>query len=280
MIDPTSLSEKQRIEYATATAFLHHYNEMRDKHFKVVKLGDFPDVHCKDTLTDESLKLEVTLIEDRLGDIKYVLGRRTIPDEILLSKTIDFAADVIPRLIERLKDKLLSSYGADTALLIYQVSPLWTAADWQRNVSKIQYEIFTGKESNYGRGVWIICNSTSATPTSSDIFCLFDPNHPQPPISRISLPSLSNEVVKGKVAWETNILEDFKVFQSRNDVDPVVRIPSPHGCEYALIIAFLHDEPEVERENAIAFYQAYMNIICPCGKATAKTLGNWIKLDL
>ena len=253
--------------------FLRCYNSIRDTQFEVVSLGDTPDVCCKDASTNERLELEVTLLEDRSDDIKYLLGKVIIPDEISPSRVIDFVEDVIPRLIERLKDKLLSSYGANTALLIRQVSPLWTSIDWRSNTQKIVSEIFTGKEANYGKGVWILCNSITTNTVSDDVFCLFDPNHPQP----IMPPKLeANERLAGKVTWETNILDDLRAFASRDDVDPIVRIPSPHGCEFAILIAFLHDEPENERKKAIEFYRTQMTFFCPCGRGAARLVGNWI----
>jgi hypothetical protein len=273
MIDPTTLSAKQQIEYTSAIAFLCHYNSVRDTHFEVVSLGDTPDVYCKDASTNECLELEVTLLEDRSDDIRYLLGKESISDETSPSRVIDFVRDVIPRLIERLNDKLLSSYGANTALLIRQVGPLWTSANWQSNAPKIVPEIFTGKEANYGKGVWLLCSNTTTYPVSDDIFCIFDPSHPQ----SITPPSLEiNELLVGKVAWETNVPDDFKSFTDRNDVDQIVRIPSPHGCEFAILIAFFHDKPEIEREKAIAFYRMRMTFFCPCGRGNARLIGNWI----
>jgi len=272
-IDPRNLNEKQRIELATAISFLDLYNEAHASQLKVIKLSDTPDVICRDISSNELLDLEITLLEDREDDIRYLLGKVNIEDELSISRVIDFERDAIPRLIQRLEDKLLSSYGENTALVIRQVGPLWTVADWQRHGPTIISKVLKGKESNYGKGVWILCSNTSAVPVSDDLFCLYDDS-----TGAISIPELHHQFdrIVGKVAWENQIPDDFKKFTKRDDVDPVVRIASPHGCEYAIIIAFVSDDPQDERDKAIEFYCDQMVYFCPCGRGSARMIGNWL----
>ncbi len=270
-IDPDSLSEKKRIEIATATSFLQIYNLRNGTNYEPVEIQDTPDVRCQDRSSQEILELEITLLEDRPDDVAYVLGRVEVKDELSIARVIDFKRDVIPRLIERLEDKLLSAYGERTALLIRQVGPIWTVSDWQREAPAVASQVLAGREKHYGMGVWILCSNTSTIPISNDLFPLFDPDigliEWKPTIQPI-------EKLVGKVTWEGNITSDFKQFAERDDVD-VVRVDSPHDCEYAILIAFVEEEPEDFREEAIDFYRTQMVFFCPCGKGNARMLGNW-----
>jgi hypothetical protein len=271
-INPDELNEKQQIELATAEAFLELYNRRKGTDYEPVEVGDTPDIRCQDNSGKKVLDLEITLLEDRPDDIAFLLGRVEFEDEFSISRVIDFKRDVIPRLKERLEDKFLSYYGERTALLIRQVGPLWSASDWQRDASVVITEVLKGREKNYGMGVWILCSNTSTNPISSDLFPLLDPEVGiidwQPTIQ-------PNERLVGKVSWENNITRDFSEFAERDDVDPIIRIESPHDCEYAILIAFISDEPEGCRQEAIEFYRNQMVFFCPCGRGNARMIGNW-----
>lgn len=173
-IDPDNLREKQRIELAAATSFLQIYNLRKGTNYDVVGVQDTPDVRCQDRSSQKVLVLEITLLEDHPDDIAYVLGRVDVKDELSITRVIDFRRDVIPRLVERLKDKLLSVYGEKTALLIRQVGTLWTISDWQREAATVVSQVLAGRERHYGMGVWILCSNTSTIPVSNDLFPLFD----------------------------------------------------------------------------------------------------------
>lgn len=274
MIDPDELSEKQKIELATARAFLGIFNQRKSTSFEPVEVGDAPDVRCRDSSTGDALDLEITLLEDRPDDIPYLLGRIEIEDELSIERVIDFRRDVIPRLAKRLEDKLLSDFGERTALVIRQVGPIWDAADWQREAGQVVSEVLKGRERHYGMGVWILCSNTSTFPTSKDLLALYDPDvgllESQPTI-RVE------ERVVGKVSWESHKTQDFVEFAQRPGVE-TVRIGSPHDCEYAILIAFVEDEPTQEREKAIEFYRRHMVFFCPCGRGNARMIGNWFSM--
>ncbi len=273
-IDPDNLTEKERSELATANSFLQLYNALKGTRYESEEVPDTPDVRCRDRESQEVLDLEITLLEDRPDDIAYVLGRVEIADELSIARVIDFRKDVIPRLIERLEDKLLSDYGDRTALLIRQVGPIWTASDWHREAPAVVSQVLAGREEHYGMGVWILCSNTSTIPMSNDLFPLYDPE-----IGIIEWkPRIKpSERVVGKVTWEGSITQDFTQFVDRDDVD-VVRIDSPHDCEYAILIAFVDEEPEDRREEAVEFYRNQMVFFCPCGQGNARMIGNWFAI--
>lgn len=273
-IDPSALNEKQQIELATAKAFLELFNQRMGTNFEPVELTDTPDARCRDASTKQILDLEITLLEDRPDDIAYMLGRVEVADELSVARVIDFRRDVIPRLVDRLKDKLLSVYGERTALLIRQVGPIWDATDWQREAPAVVSEVLTGREKHYGMGVWILCSNTSTIPISNDLFLLYDPAGG---IIEWKPTTPPNERLVGKVAWESSPTADFLEFAERPGVD-VVRVGSPHDCEYAILIAFVPEEPEEERQKAIEFYRTHMVFFCPCGRGNARMMGNWFSM--
>ncbi len=273
-IDRSKLSEKQRTELATAEIFLTIYNQRKGTSYEPVAVEDVPDIRCADSLSGKVLEIEVTLLVDRPDDIPYLFDRVKIHDEFSLQRVVDFKRDAIPRLASQLEEKLLSNYGARAALLIRQVSPLWSATDWQREAPSVVSKILKGREKFYGMGVWILCSNTKSTSVSNDLIALSDPD-----VGMIEskLTLTQNEQVVGKVTWESNVLPDFEEFARRDDVAPIIRINSPHDCEYAILIAFLHSEPEDLREQAISFYRMNMAFFCPCGEGSARLIGNWIK---
>jgi hypothetical protein len=74
------------------------------------------------------------------------------------------------------------------------------------------------------------------------------------------------EMIVGKFIWERFPTKDFLDFTARADVDIPIRIDSPHCCDEAILIAFVKDEPEEERQKAIRFYRDEMVNYCICGK--------------
>jgi hypothetical protein len=119
------LTEKQKIEKATAEIFLDLYNKRCSTNFRIVQLGDTPDVECKDQSTGEELFLEITLLEDWEGDIQALLGRgqRRTTSPITGLPAISFRQDTIEKLKERLESKLLANYGPNTALVQLGLKP-------------------------------------------------------------------------------------------------------------------------------------------------------------
>ncbi|TKJ28560.1 MAG: hypothetical protein CEE40_11365 [Chloroflexi bacterium B3_Chlor] len=254
-------SVKKQIEKGTAERFLAVFNRKFGTAFRVTELAETPDVRCQDPSTGKKLYLEITLLADWEDDIRHLLGGE---QDLVVSPVISFEHDALPRLKQRLNKKLLASYGPGTALVIRQVSPLWSATDWRRYLPLIRNEVFKGREKNYGAGIWILWNDTSSSPSQDDILSLSEVTSmgeydtPQP--------GISEERIVGKVTWEGNISDDFVQFSGRDDVDPVYRIESPHGCQEAILIVFIKDEPESERKKAIEFYRSGMVYYCFCGR--------------
>jgi len=169
-------SEKIRIEEATAKLFLNLYNARFSTNFVVDYLGDTPDVVCIDRANNNVLNLEISLIEDLPGDVKYVLGRGSKPTSPTTGTTaVSFTDDVVEQLRKSLEKKLLSSYGANTALVLRQVSPLWEPREWSTVADEFKVKVFAGSENNFGAGVWIICTDNSIRPASDTLFCLSSP---------------------------------------------------------------------------------------------------------
>jgi hypothetical protein len=167
------LTEKQKIELATAKMFLSLYNPEKTTAFEVLKQGDAPDILCRDAQTNEDLALEITLLEDLPGEIKYLRGKGIQPNSKITGTPVrSFFDDVAPQLAKALEGKMLSVYGSKTALVIRQISPIWGTDDWQRIKENIIKEVFRGRELNFGAGIWIICVNGSTWPASNTLFCL------------------------------------------------------------------------------------------------------------
>ena len=170
------LSEKKNIEKATAQLFLNLYNNMMSTNYDIQKLGDTPDVICKDTNTGRVLELEITLLQDVQGDVAYVLGRGQKPiSPTTKSTVVSFNDDTATQLDTILGKKLLSSYGANAALVIRQVSPLWEPKEWTILAPKFRQKFLKGKQENYGMSVWIICTDNLTWPATYTLFRLSEP---------------------------------------------------------------------------------------------------------
>lgn len=169
-------SEKKRIEETTANLFLDLYNEKFGTHLEIDYLSDAPDVVCIDRTDDKVLNLEISLIEDLLGDVKHILGRGPKPKSPVTGTTVvSFTEDAVERLNKSLEDKLLSSYGSSTALVLRQVSPLWEPHEWSMVADEIRDKVLAGRERNFSAGVWIICTDNFPWPSGDALFCLSQP---------------------------------------------------------------------------------------------------------
>ena len=71
------MNEKQKIERATGDAFTTLYNLAHGTDCAAVEYRDAPDVRCVDS-KGSALNLEVTLTEDRPGDIKARLADQRV----------------------------------------------------------------------------------------------------------------------------------------------------------------------------------------------------------
>lgn len=170
------LTEKQKIEKRIANSFLELYNPKTGSSFNIFTLSDTPDVSCIEKNTGEELNLEITLLEDLPGDVKHILGKGQKPKSpTTRSPAVSFYDDSVEQLKTSLKEKLLSKYNKNTALVMKQVKILWEKQDWQLVAEDIRRELLEGKEKHYGAGIWIICTDNSSWPATDDLFCLGQP---------------------------------------------------------------------------------------------------------
>jgi hypothetical protein len=173
---PTPGSNKQRIELQIAEQFILLFNRRHSTNFRVKELRDTPDVLCVDPDTGEKLELEISIIEDLPGSIRHILRKGPKPKSPTTGTTVvSFNDDAVKQLRNSLSKKLLSVYGANTALVLYQSSILWDNWEWQTVAESFRSKVLKGKEANYGAGVWIICTDNSTFPAGNDLFCLSDP---------------------------------------------------------------------------------------------------------
>jgi len=159
------VSEKKQIEQSTAEGFLKLFNARFGSDLKIVNLGDAPDVRCQDSRGDE-LNLEITLTEDHPRDIKAVLGRsshlgvearrehnKKVAEgkaEPRFSLLLD---NVLDQALERIKRKLLNSYGPNTALVVRDVS----GVDWEWDLAIDEVvEKLELKRNPFDKGIWVI----------------------------------------------------------------------------------------------------------------------------
>ncbi len=161
------MNEKKAIEKETADAFIKLYNAEMGKSFSIVKHSDNPDLRCIDS-EGNTFNFEVTLTEDRPKDIQAALGRsdhRSI--EALKKHLADIKAgkahpldsvsclqgNVVKMIVSRIQSKLKKDYGANTALVIRDASPLgW---DWDMVIDQIKSQLSLDRNP-YDKGIWII----------------------------------------------------------------------------------------------------------------------------
>jgi hypothetical protein len=138
------MNEKEAIERATAEAFIDHYNDMHATSFQIIEHGDAPDIIARDKLGNR-LQLEIVMTEDRVGDIKVMLGRSDVRSIESLKRHVELVrqgkaepmqrasglgGNVTESLKERLHVKMAKRYGPNTALVIRDTS----GVDWDWDV--------------------------------------------------------------------------------------------------------------------------------------------------
>ena len=154
------MTEKEKIEKATAEKFIVVYNGKFKTTFEVKKQSDYPDIICEDKSVNQ-LNLEITLTEDRDNDIKALLGRSehksieyvrengTGPSSMLSGNVVDHARN-------RILGKMSKDYGKNTALVVRDVSPL----EWDWNMCLLEFTKKLEKIHNpFDKGVWIFTTS-------------------------------------------------------------------------------------------------------------------------
>jgi hypothetical protein len=163
------MSEKTDIEWATGEAFISLYNAEFTTTY-LAQPSDKPDIHCVDQQGNQ-LNLEVTMTEDRPGDIKALLGRsedRSLGAlKIHLTKMKEGKADPFERVsylsgnvsemvVKRIEKKLIKRYGPNTALVVRDTSGVdW---DWDLVVDTIKDRLKSA-HNPYDMGIWILSST-------------------------------------------------------------------------------------------------------------------------
>lgn len=159
------MNEKQRIERATAEGFLLIFNRHFGTDYRIVELGDAPDVRCQSSKGDE-LNLEITMTEDRPRDIQASLGRsnhRSVEALAEHNKRVaegkekpqfsSLSGNVLTQAADRINEKLIKSYGQNTALVVRDTS----GVDWDWDFVMEELKEKTKSERNpFDKGVWIL----------------------------------------------------------------------------------------------------------------------------
>lgn len=157
----------QKIELATAEGFFAFYNAEHKTSYAVVRVagdGEVPDVFARDE-TGTEFNLEITLTEDRPGDIAAALGRSDARSIDSLKQHLaavragteqpsitSLQDNALPVLLQRIDKKLIKRYGQNTALVIRDSSPLW---DWDQVLPAIHVHL-TGKTIPFDLGIWLL----------------------------------------------------------------------------------------------------------------------------
>jgi hypothetical protein len=158
--------ETQKIELATAKAFFGLYNAQHATTYAVNRVagpGEVPDIFASDDEGRE-FNLEITLTEDRPGNIAALLGRS---DSLSLEKlkqeneTVrvgkaqprinSLQGNALPVLLDRIGKKLTKSYGIHTALVVRDTSS-W---DWDLVIPSIQAHL-NSKAVPFDLGIWLL----------------------------------------------------------------------------------------------------------------------------
>lgn len=164
------MEEKVAIERATANGFLFLYNEERGTTFKITRVADSPDIECKNE-QGEILNLEITLTEDRSGDIQAALGRseQRSPQALRehlqrvregkaqpLDRYSSLSGNVTGSIETRIRSKLQKRYGTHTALVVRDTSGVdW---DWDFEIPDLRKNL-AGVQNPFDEGVWILNRS-------------------------------------------------------------------------------------------------------------------------
>jgi hypothetical protein len=161
------LKEKEAIEKATADAFVELYNQEMRSSYSIIEHSDAPDIRCKDR-NGNTLNLEITLTEDRTGDIQASLGRSESRSLEALKKHLEdvkagkansldkascLQGNVSSMIVSRIQPKLIKDYGSNTALVIRDSS----RGDWDWDMVANQIKDSLSLTRNpFDKGIWVI----------------------------------------------------------------------------------------------------------------------------
>jgi len=138
--------------------------------FRINEYSDSPDILCLDS-EGNKLNIEITLTEDREGDIQAALGRsnsRSLDAVITYMENVrerkaslfewvsSLNGNVSLSIAKRIKKKLQNDYGPNVALLVRDTS----GVDWDWNLAgeDIKKHLDLTRNS-FDQGIWIISNS-------------------------------------------------------------------------------------------------------------------------
>ena len=161
------MNEKQAIERATGDAFTTLYNLAHGTDYAPVEYRDAPDVRCVDS-KGSVLNVEVTLTEDRPGDIKARLGRSEDRSLAALKAHLEkveagladplervscLNTDVSSILVQRIRAKMNKRYGTNTALVLRDTSGVdW---DWDLVADAVKQSLHD-IANPFDEGIWIL----------------------------------------------------------------------------------------------------------------------------
>lgn len=154
------MTEKKKIEKATAEKFIEAYNTNFKTSFVVKEQSDHPDIICEDRGGNQ-LKLEITLTEDKDKDIKALLGRSEHKSleylkEHGMGPVSVLSGNVMEHAYHRILGKMSKDYGINVALVVRDVSPLeW---DWNMCIPEIAKKL-KDIPNPFNEGVWILTTS-------------------------------------------------------------------------------------------------------------------------
>ena len=161
------MSEKKDIERATAEGFIRLYNAKMGTAYRIVDYSDSPDTRCVDSDGSE-LNLEITMTEDRPGDIQALLGRsdhrslealKAHREKVKAGKANVFervsslSGNVSAMMISRIQAKLKKDYGPNTVLVVRAVCP--ADPDWDLAVDDMKAQLDLSRNP-FDKGIWII----------------------------------------------------------------------------------------------------------------------------
>jgi hypothetical protein len=166
------MTEKEAIELDTAEKFIDLYNSRMGTSFSIVKHSDAPDFYCQDK-EGTQLKIEITLTEDRPGDIQALLGRSDArsPEamkrhneavkrgEESIFESVSCLQDNVSQMAKnRIQPKLDKDYGSNTALVVRDVSPLgWS---WEAVLDDLASSLDL-RNNPFDKGIWLIAFSSN-----------------------------------------------------------------------------------------------------------------------
>ena len=163
-----AMTEKEIIELETAELFLNLYNSQMGTGFNIVEHSDAPDFHCQDKKGAE-LNFDITLTEDRSGDIQALCGRSDALSPEAMKRhnealergeanIFDLASclqgNVSQMAINRIQPKIdKMRYGPNTALVVRDVSR--QPHDWEAVLDDLAKSLDLSNNP-FDKGIWII----------------------------------------------------------------------------------------------------------------------------